>query len=688
MISGDDAAPRPGSRGANAPNDDNDTVATSSGRDQRDRTSLIDDLLGSVGVADDEILSFLRRKPDGTVWGGQATAGELRRTAPDPSAEEWLGVNPMRKAEEGRGGEADVLRVPALVCDLDYRHPQVKPDGGVPDEASARLLVSDIGEAFNSAPVVIVHSGHGLQVFWGVEASDSTDVEAMKRRARRFALLVERLAGLRGWKVDRLSDIARVWRAPGSWNHKADPVQVGLEMAPGYPLSGEQIDEALDAYDIPDLRYDEPDRDPIDMAGLAWAKDDCLYVMKMIEGWTGDNPSGRHPWVLNQHIRLESARRYGCLTEVGYQRGLKTLNERYLALTPVKEHPRRLRDAERMRPYAIDCVARKTDQQVAAELGNHTHHDQIRQDNPQQSDSHREYGYLDWETFWDERPPVAFLIPELIPEGVITSIWSQSGVGKSLLALEWALALVLGRAILGEPVVPRTVLYIDQENPLDAIRDRFEAFGVRRGDELAGLHYSHLGEWPSLDSEEGGKAIRAEVQRIGADLVVIDTTGRVLSGDEKDAITLQGLWQHTLVHLRRQGVSVWLIDHAGKDLDKEQRGSSAKKDLTDLSYRITPGGHSEVTLKRSKNRPGLPGPELIKLLRVGGDGDQPLTHQRVDLDSSEEAAIQKLVDAMDDIGLPDACGRPTAREALKGTGIPYRTDPLAKALIRRKARAQ
>src|SRR5690606_29839754 len=73
----------------------------------------------------------------------------------------------------------------------------------------------------------------------------------------------------------------------------------------------------------------------------------------------------------------------------------------------------------------------------------------------------------------------------------------------------------------------------------------------------------------------------------GAKFVVIDTTGRAVKGEENDAHTYQDFYRCTGLLLKQQGIGWVRLDHAGKDANLGQRGSSAKNDDVDIVVKLT-----------------------------------------------------------------------------------------------------
>lgn len=294
------------------------------------------------------------------------------------------------------------------------------------------------------------------------------------------------------------------------------------------------------------------------------------------------------------------------------------------------------------------------------------------------------FGYIDWDTLWSsDTEDREELIPGLWTVGACGSIYSPAGAGKSLLGLEWAACMALGHDILGQPIAPRTVLYLDLENDEQLIRERLEELG-HANTNIEHLHYSLLGDWQPLDTEPGGTMLLTEATRLAADIVIIDTTSRIINGEENTADTFLNLYRHTMRPLKAAGIATLRFDHSGKDLTKGERGSSAKRSDVDLTYRLTLTGDNTVTLKREKNRLHLPGPDTLTLTRE----EDPLRHTPLPADQATQAKVADLIALLDQLDAPNDTGRIKARHLLKQHGHKARSNHLAEAVQRRKSRPQ
>lgn len=157
-----------------------------------------------------------------------ARAAELSGTH-----EVWFGAglyaNPLPRGQ--RGGVADVVSIPGLWADVDFKHPVHKKADALPPGAAAALgLVGEVPVP----PTLVVHTGHGLHAYWLFKSpwtfACDADRAAAQRLANRLKWTLQRLARARGWKVDAVADLARVLRVVGTADLKdpAAPAPVRL----------------------------------------------------------------------------------------------------------------------------------------------------------------------------------------------------------------------------------------------------------------------------------------------------------------------------------------------------------------------------------------------------------------------------------------------------------------------------
>ena len=104
--------------------------------------------------------------------------------------------------------------------------------------------------------------------------------------------------------------------------------------------------------------------------------------------------------------------------------------------------------------------------------------------------AHQRFPALDWQrVFTGAAPDIDWLVPEFIARGQSYSLVSQAKEGKSLLIQDACAAISCGRSALGQPAqAPANVLYVDWENTLDDLVERYRDMGYQPED-LSRLRY-------------------------------------------------------------------------------------------------------------------------------------------------------------------------------------------------------
>ena len=263
------------------------------------------------------------------------------------------------------------------------------------------------------------------------------------------------------------------------------------------------------------------------------------------------------------------------------------------------------------------------------------------------------YVPVNWHEAFQSRPSeVDWLFPPLIEAATLNVLFGLPGVGKSLLVLEIVLE------ILREG---RNVTILDEENRVDEVVERLEKFGVSDPAELDGLHWYSFPSLPALDTPAGGEHLVALVERDKPSLVVLDTSSRMIEGDENSSSTFLQFYRNSLAPLKQRGIAVLRLDHQGKDPTRGQRGSSAKDGDCDAIWRLKFSDGGMFALEREKSRSGH-GEDWILVERL----QNPLRHVFKELDHMPVTpSIEKWAENFDRWGIPRDAGRPTLRAALQ-----------------------
>ena len=276
---------------------------------------------------------------------------------------------------------------------------------------------------------------------------------------------------------------------------------------------------------------------------------------------------------------------------------------------------------------------------------------------------------INWPEFWAKDHDITEWFAEpFLPAGRTCVLFAPAKTGKSLLALELAAAVATGRPFLDMPAqTPRVVTYLDFEMGPSDLYERLTKFGYGPDDDLTNLRYIQLPQLDPLDTRAGGELAIADAIASGTELFVIDTTVRAVSGDENASETVRDLFKHTLGPLKASGITTLRVDHAGKDLDKGQRGSSAKNDDADVIWLLKPDptmGDNHYTANATHRRVSWI-PETVNLYRVQ-TGAAPM-HRRI-YDDTEghdglefDPPVKEAADRLDTINAP----RNLSRRALQ-----------------------
>ena len=182
------------------------------------------------------------------------------------------------------------------------------------------------------------------------------------------------------------------------------------------------------------------------------------------------------------------------------------------------------------------------------------------------------------------------------------------GIGKSWLSMALATAICDGHEdLLGSKISGAgTVVYVDQENPEDVIRNRFEQLGLTDEGQrnLRFLHFQGV----RLDEEEAAREFVEYIEYEQPRLVIMDSLSTLHSGNENSAQDVMQVWTRALSHVcRKLNIPVVVLHHLTK-VQKGQsptaRGSSAIGAMADATWRVFGEGVDDLCLALDKTRRG------------------------------------------------------------------------------------
>ena len=545
-------------------------------------------LLGALGHTEGEFTSLLYFNagddtPHAEVMepaDAVAAAAKLPR-----NADCYFGVNPVAgptRKNAGKGTEADVTRLAALFCDID-----VKP-GACPSVDVAQAIVAELGILVGTCPSTIVYSGGGVHPYWPV--LDGHDTKAARVILKRWGRLVAAVAEKFGVAVDNVFNLDRVLRLPGTFNHKTGtPRPVIAEEVNGGPLELAEVAERLDEVGIFEIPEDTTEADHTEVSTPSewqWAHRTCAYVTTMVDGFRTDSPkmgAGRSPWLISCKVRLNCAKRLGCITEADYQRAVTNLEERFAEVVadPAFDAPRRVKKYEHrdtMR-HGVKRAAAKSDDDCRAELGGHSHDsDRVIEADPadlggdgagDNSDG-VVFTFIDGGAFIFDQPDIIPAVwgrgsAVLWAEGESLMIAGPMGLGKTTLAGQLVRArLGLGhREVLGLPVADTggIVLYLAMDRPRQIARSLQRQF---RGDHRQ-VASARLKVWegpPPADIAQNPALLLTLALAAGADTVVVDSLKDAAVGLTNDEVGAG--YNRARQHLIAAGIELLELHHTVK----------------------------------------------------------------------------------------------------------------------------
>jgi putative DNA primase/helicase len=209
-------------------------------------------------------------------------------------------------------------------------------------------------------------------------------------------------------------------------------------------------------------------------------------------------------------------------------------------------------------------------------------------------------------------PPREMLLDPILPERSLAMLYAPRGVGKTLLGLSIGLAVASGTPLLRWTAPQqRRVLYVDGEMPLVSLQERLRLISAGFGAEIPNdgfriLAADHTENSISLGSEDGQTAINPLLQ--GIDLLILDNLSTLCTTGSESASDAWVPMQNWLLALRRRGIAVLLVHHAGTN--GRQRGTSRREDALDTvialrrpeGYSPEQGARFEVHFEKLRNR--------------------------------------------------------------------------------------
>lgn len=223
----------------------------------------------------------------------------------------------------------------------------------------------------------------------------------------------------------------------------------------------------------------------------------------------------------------------------------------------------------------------------------------------------------------DKPKEIDWLVQDLIPSGAINILFGNPYVGKSILSMSLATALVTGQPTwLGLPLKRHgRVLYVDEENPEQDVFRRLQRLGIRPGD-TPKFRYL-LDQGIRLDRDPG--PLLEEVETFRPELLVIDSLTRVHTKDENSAGDMSKLFNDGIKPLsRKTGTTVLVLHHANKVDASDSTAYQRMRGSIDI------GGSADTSIEASMMN--APGWVLVNQFKLrGGIPHRPIPARFIDM---------------------------------------------------------
>lgn len=204
-------------------------------------------------------------------------------------------------------------------------------------------------------------------------------------------------------------------------------------------------------------------------------------------------------------------------------------------------------------------------------------------------------------------PEIEWVVQNILPKGGICFFGGSAGSYKSWVAMQLGLSVASGKPFLDSFTTQKAkVLYVDEENGTKTTPFRFDM--LRKGHEINEEHlkdvsvsiFSNI----QLDTPTGKEKFDLLIQQSKAEVVILDSMVRCMSGDENSAGDVRRLYE-TLKKYLKQGISFILLHHTTKSNNFSMsglRGSGDFSAFSDSVLMFQSSGEGYCDIKPVKNR--------------------------------------------------------------------------------------
>ena len=231
-----------------------------------------------------------------------------------------------------------------------------------------------------------------------------------------------------------------------------------------------------------------------------------------------------------------------------------------------------------------------------------------------------------------EIPPRKMILDPIIPTQGLSMLYSKRGVGKTFLSLALGYAVATGTNILRwKSPEPVKVLYVDGEMPAPMMQERLNKLVNGNSVQLPDPSYFRIitpdlqeNGIPDIATAAGQQMLETVIG--DAQLLILDNLSTLTPSLQENEADSWAPLQTWALKMRRQGVSVLLVHHAGKR--GQQRGTSRREDVLDAvivlknpeNHSATEGATFEVHFEKARGFCGEDAEPFTASLETSSEG--------------------------------------------------------------------
>lgn len=173
-------------------------------------------------------------------------------------------------------------------------------------------------------------------------------------------------------------------------------------------------------------------------------------------------------------------------------------------------------------------------------------------------------------------PEAPYYVKSWLPKQGKCMIYGAAKAGKSYLALQLARCVGAGEPFLGIPTQQGRVLYLQFELGMEVLQGRIKSTGRTYEDVYVGTTFGL-----KLDTRMGREHLHNALEAVQPAVLILDPFYKILTGDENESHDVKSLLDNLDEAIEVFRCSVVMMHHAGKDIERGQRGTSTLADWHD-----------------------------------------------------------------------------------------------------------